>query len=469
MSADNPWKPCDLRGIFPSAVSESLFRRVGAAIGSEIPEGSTVLVGGDFRASTPALKSALTDGLISTGLHVIDVGLVPTPIVYFEASRLRAAAVFIVTASHNPAQYNGLKWMVGPMPPTPADLARLRVAVASGAFHEGRGTVEPLDPVPSYREWIDSRWRSQGALRPGPVVLDAGNGAWSLLGPAVFRELGFDVHCLNCPPDGSFPNRHPDCARTGNLAALRAAVLERHAALGIAWDGDGDRVAFIDERGGHVTTDEISILLTNRIVSNSFAESGPANVVCDIKLSDRVRREVLRCGGTPLLERSGHAFMRSRLLSANALLGLDACGHYFLREAGSRDDGLYTALFLAALVTQEGALSELRRVIGPIYNTPELRLPTALLEFGMIRERLLAALPGAEESVLDGCRLVLDEGVVLARESTTEPVVSLRVEGFSIAGYSKLVDQSLGSLPEADALLRHQIEDYQSTTQPSSA
>ena len=451
--SENPWKPCDIRGVFPFAISEDLFRSVGAAIGSEIPEAASVVVGGDFRVSTPALKEALTCGLVSTGLHVIDVGLVPTPVVYFHAGRLGASAVFIVTASHNPPAYNGLKWMAGGMPPAPADVERVRAAVASGSFRQGRGTVEVCSPVPAYREWIVSRWLAERPARLGPVVLDAGNGAWSLLAPAIFRELGFDVHCMHCTPDGSFPNRQPDCARTGNLTALRAAVADRRAALGIAWDGDGDRVAFVDEEGSHVTTDEISILLARRILTGT-----PENVVCDIKLSDRVRREVAHCGGTPLLERSGHSFMRSRLLSKDAILGLDACGHYFFREAGSRDDGMYSALFMAAMVADQGPLSDLRRAIDPIYSTPELRLPASVLGFGIVRERLLAAFPGADESVLDGSRLMMEEGVVLARESSTEPVISLRVEGFSEAGFAKLADVVLRSLPEAGVVLRHQVE-----------
>jgi phosphomannomutase/phosphoglucomutase len=264
------------------------------------------------------------------------------------------------------------------------------------------------------------------------------------------------VACLHCDPDGSFPNRSPDCARTGNLRSLRAAVVEQKATLGIAWDGDGDRVAFIDENGIHASTDEMAILFARHILAGTKVLE---NVVCDIKLSDSVRREVLIAGGMPLLERSGHAFMRSRLLSSNAILGLDACGHYFFRDAGSRDDGLYSALLLLEIINAERTLGDLRRSVSPMFNTPEMRLPAALLDFTMVRDRLRTAFRGADESAIDGSRLVLEEGVVLARESSTEAVVSLRIEGFTPSGYDNLVRNCLTSLKEADALLRQQIEE----------
>jgi phosphomannomutase/phosphoglucomutase len=454
MTAQSPWKPCDLRGVYPSEVSEDLFHRVGGAVGTEIAEGSSVVVGGDFRLSSGVLKSALIDGLVSAGLHVIDAGHVPTPVVYFEASRVGAAAVFIVTASHNPASCNGLKWMTGSLPPAPSDMDRVREAVDSGRHRKGCGSLEYSDPVPAYLEWIVSRWRWLPVHRTGPLILDAGNGAWSLLAPKVLRELGFDITCLHGDPDGRFPNRSPDCARTSSLTALRAAVMERPGAMGIAWDGDGDRVAFVDENGVHASTDEVSILFARHVLGGARV---PQNIVCDIKLSDGVRREVLAAGGVPLIERSGHTFMRSRLLTNNAILGLDACGHFFFREAGSRDDGLYSALYMLGILNGERTLGELREALLPMFSTPELRLPASVLDFPVVRERLRAAFPGAEESHIDGIRLALQEGVVLARESSTEPVVSLRIEGHSAGTRDQLIALCLECLHEAHVLLSEQI------------
>ena len=456
IAAASVWKPCDMRGIYPEAISEDLIRRVGAVIGSEMTPGSRIVVGGDFRLSTPPLKSALIEGLISADLHVLDCGLAPTPLIYFHVAETQADGLAIVTASHNPGEYNGLKWMVHGLPPSPEDITRIRNAAAERRIRTGKGSIEVADPEPAYRRWLLSRWRGLDAGAFGPLVVDAGNGAWSRLAPEILRELGFEVECLFCEPDGRFPNRAPDCARTANLAALRAAVVRSGARLGIAWDGDGDRAAFVDEGGMHVSTDAISLMLARSVLRD--AEPGEA-VICDIKLSDAVRREVLRLGGVPILERSGHAFMRTRLLVERALLGLDACGHFFFREAGSRDDGLYSALYLIDMLGGDGSLARLRESTSPQFTTPELRIPAAVLDYGEVVDRLRQAFAGADELAIDGARLVMNDGIVLARESSTEPVVSLRVEAFSEAGYQNLVARCLTSLCEAQELLLRQIRD----------
>lgn len=450
----SPWKSCDLRGTYPSVVSEDLYSRVARTLGAELREGNTVVVGGDFRLSTPALKSSLIRGLIETGLHVVDVGQVPTPVVYFHANRTNADAVFIVTASHNPAQHNGLKWMIGDLPPDPEDMARIQKAANSRSFRQGTGSMELIDPTPEYLDWIESRWdRLTTTLRPMKIVVDAGSGAWASLAPAVFARLGIAVIELHGPPDGRFPHRASDCARTANLAALRRAVVQHEAELGIAWDGDGDRVAFVDASGTHVSTDEISILFAREVLGKS--DPGE-NVVCDIKLADGVRREVLHSGGIPLLERSGHTFMRSRLLMNRAVLGLDACGHYFFREAGSRDDGLYSAFFLLGMLGEQ-TLAKLRHEVPPIHSTPELRVENSVAPFGPVCDLLRAAFPRAEESNVDGVRLMLEEGVVLVRESSTEAVISLRIEGFTRDGYERLTELCFRLLPEAESVMRRQV------------
>jgi phosphomannomutase / phosphoglucomutase len=451
--ARDAWKPCDLRGIYPEALSEDLLRRVGAALGCEMAPGETVVVAGDFRTSTPSLKHALIEGLLDGGLRVLDCGQVPTPLAYFQAGECQASGVCIVTASHNPASYNGLKWMVHGLPPLPADVARVRAAAENKMGRRLRGSVAAVDPAPAYRSWILSRWRPL-EICAGPIVVDAGNGAWSRLGPQLLQELGFRVVCLFCEPDGAFPNRPADCARTANLGALRRAVVEHGARLGIAWDGDGDRAAFVDENGIHATTDEIAILLAREVLGRA-APGEP--VVCDIKLSEAVLREVLRLGGRPLIERSGHAFMRHRLLTTQAVLGLDACGHYFFREAGSRDDGLYSGLFLLRMLGHERSLAAMRESAGPLYSTPELRIPESTLDYDTVIARLREAFREAEESSVDGARLEMQEGIILARASNTEPVVSLRVESFSERALRDLLARCLAVLGEAKDLLQPQI------------
>jgi phosphomannomutase len=442
--------------VYPDALSEDLLRRVGTALGCEMQPDESVVVAGDFRPSTPALKSALIDGLVEAGLRVLDCGQVPIPLAYFEAAEKRAAGVCVVTASHNPAAYNGLKWMVNGRPPLPPDMDRVRANAEKGLTRRLCGSVAEIDPTPGYRRWMESRWQGLDGGSFGPIVLDAGNGAWSRLGPEILSGLGFRVTGLFCEFDGRFPNRPADCARTANLAALRTEVRGGRARLGIAWDGDGDRVAFVDEDGVHASTDEISILLAREILRGAAA-SEP--VVYDIKLSEAVRREILRWGGEPLMERSGHAFMRHRLLSSAAVLGLDACGHYFFREAGLRDDGLYSALFLIGMLGHGESLARLRQSAGPLFGPPELRIPETVLDYRTALGRLRREFGETDEMVFDGARLVLGNGILLVRESSTEPVVSLRMEAFSERGLAELVARCLAALGEARELLLSQIGD----------
>jgi phosphomannomutase / phosphoglucomutase len=291
------------------------------------------------------------------------------------------------------------------------------------------------------------------------VVLDAGNGAWSEIAPEIFRRLGFDVTCISCVADGSFPDRSPDCSRASNLTRLRRAVAEQPNSMGIAWDGDGDRVVFVDEEGSFVSPDEIAILLANAVLEEQKKTgTSERTIVVDVKCSDIVRRAIQQNGGTALLERTGHAFLRTRMVAAQALLGLDACGHYFFQELNGGDDGLFAALFVLDLLHRSGQpLAELRRSLPPIFSMPELRIPTGLLTYGKAAEALTSAFPDATLMEIDGLRFVMEEGIVLVRESGTEPVLSLSIEGFDPAKYERILSQCLLSLPEADVLIRQEL------------
>jgi phosphomannomutase / phosphoglucomutase len=456
--APNPWKPCDLRGVYPDSVSPELFRDIGNAIGSMLAPRSRVVVAGDFRLSTPELKGALSEGLLHAGVNVMDTGQGPTPLAYFAANHVNADAVLIVTASHNPASHNGLKLMLGSVPMTPVQLSQIRAGIGASRASSSRGLSEEMDPLPNYLQTMLRRWQClNGCGRR--VVLDAGNGAWSEIAPQIFRRLGFDVRCISCVVDGSFPDRSPDCSRASNLTRLRRTVAEQANALGIAWDGDGDRVAFVDEEGRFVPPDEIAILLANAVLEEQ-KKTGEAEyrIVVDVKCSDIVRRTIHQNGGTALLERTGHAFLRNRMVAAQALLGLDACGHYFFQELNGGDDGLFVALFILDLLHRSGqSLAELRHSLPPIFSIPELRIPTGLLPYGKAAEALTSAFPDATLMEIDGLRLVMEEGVVLVRESGTEPVLSLGIEGFDLANYERILSQCLLSLPEADALIRQEL------------
>jgi phosphomannomutase / phosphoglucomutase len=446
----SPWMACDLRGVYPDSVSPELFRDIGGAIGTILSPRPLIVIAGDFRTSTPELKQALGAGLQQTGAIVIDAGQGPTPVAYFAARHVNADAVLIVTASHNPATYNGLKLMLNSTPTTPHELKRIRDVCEVRDFRHGRGSGRNIQIHSQYADAMAERWKHlKDTLSLPRLILDAGNGAWSEMAPQIFLRLGFDIRCISCVPDGNFPDRSPDCASSANLAQLRAVVQEQTPSIGIAWDGDGDRVAFIDEEGEYVTPDEVAILLARAICNSKEADRPDPKVVIDIKHSQVVASAVQECGGRPLLEKTGHAFMRSRMVAEDAALGLDACGHYFFRELHGGDDGLFAALFLLDILRQERvSLAELRRRLPRIYSSPEMRIPNRVLSWDRASNALRTHVAEADVSVLDGLRFATNDGIVLIRESGTEPILSLRMEGFSPESYERVLQKCKLALPE---------------------
>src|ERR1700744_4075384 len=217
---DNPWKSCDLRGLYLELVSVELFRSVGSAIGTMLNRDARVLVAGDFRLSTPELKQGLIEGLVATGLSPLDGGKMPTPVAYFISEYLVADAVLIVTASHNPADHNGLKLMIGGIPTTSEQLSKIRTLAESAKFRPGTGESEKIELVELYERKMIERWRHLDPESFTNIVIAAGNCAWSVIATRVFRSLGFNVHCLSCFADGSFPDRPAECSRTANLSGL---------------------------------------------------------------------------------------------------------------------------------------------------------------------------------------------------------------------------------------------------------
>ena len=447
------WKACDIRGVYPDEVTPELFEIVGGRITAFLPPKPRVLLAGDFRLSTPALKAALARGLTAAGARVLDAGQVPTPVAYFAHRYWGTDAVLIVTASHNPANHNGLKLMLGHLPPSEEDLQKLQAISKEPPPPGERGRLDQIQPLPPYVDWITERWRHLRAGRPARVVLDAGNGAWADLAPKVFTKLGNEVHPLFCEIDGGFPNRLPDCARPSNLTELSRRTKEAGADLGIAWDGDGDRVAFADSSGEVATADEISLLLAR----NQLSKRPNEKVVCDIKLSDLVRRTVTEMGGIPLMERSGHTFLKRRMIQEHCLLGCEVSGHYFFRELNGGDDGLFTALLVTDLVMKQAPLAELRRSIPPMFLTPDIRLAAAGLDFQQITERLRKALSPLEEHTIDGLRLRNRDGFVLLRRSVTEPSLTFRIEGFDETALAHLIECCTRAFPELERAMAEQV------------
>jgi phosphomannomutase/phosphoglucomutase len=426
------YKPCDIRG--PGAkLTPELYRCWGQALGTQIEPRAKFVVGGDVRASTPQFLAALAEGLAAAGASVVDVGQLPTPMVYYAKRRLQAAGCAVVTASHNPADQNGLKWMIGSLPPSAADVARLRTAAEQG---RAGGPVEPKTPEPfspraldvtfDYVAWLQETWVDslEAELH---VVLDPRHGCNAARArrylQAVFPRCLFSA--LHDTVESNFGGLSPDCTKAEALAELSTAVEHARADLGIAFDGDGDRVAFVDGDGLHLTAEEATCVL----LESFGAEATGQTFVHDVKFSDRVVETARRLGTKTLAERSGHAFIRRRMRETQALFGAEISGHYFYRCLEGGDDGLFTACWMIAWLAQSGrSLAQQRRDCPRVFITPDLRVPLDPACHGELIGRVRAAWSGCQQSTLDGVRIDFPEGWALVRSSVTEAGLTFRFE-----------------------------------------
>ena len=434
------YKPCDIRGHVSTELNPQLYRRWGYALGKQVNDGAKFVVGGDVRLSTPELLAALIEGLCQAGADVVDLGTLPTPIIYYARRRLLADACAIVTASHNPPDFNGLKWIIGGRPPTADQMDKLRQAaeeeVPSAAETPPR-TSRFLDVTFDYVACQQERWVDTPAVDRN-VIVEPLNGCFAGLArrylQAIFPRIVFSA--IHDTPDPVFEGRSPDCSRSENLEALCEAVDHQRADLGIALDGDGDRAAFVDNEGNCLTAEEATCILLG-----SFGEELPGEAfVYDLKFSDRVAETANRLGAKTLVERSGHAFIRNRMLDEGALFGAEISGHYFYRELEGGDDGLYTVCRMIDYLSRTGkSLSELRRECPKVYVTPDLRVRVEPSEQAGVIEKVASAWAQFPQTTVDGVRVNFPHGWALVRRSVTEPVLTFRFEGDGFSELNELV------------------------------
>ncbi|GIX31808.1 MAG: hypothetical protein KatS3mg124_2280 [Porticoccaceae bacterium] len=419
----------DIRGRAGSEITADFARRLGRALGSWLLERGhhTVLVGRDGRLSSLQLSQALTEGLATTGCDLVQLGQVPTPVVNFAlAAGLGAASAAVaVTASHNPKHDNGFKIVVDDRPLAPEELQALRGAMEQGGpFREGRGTVEGLDPLPAYRQRIladvavDARFK---------VAVDCGNGVAGAVAPELLAALGQEVVPLFAEVDGNFPNHDPDPTVPANLRELATLVREQHCDLGLALDGDGDRLVAVTAEGRIVWPDELLMLFAR----DCLPRHPGAAVVFDIKCSRRLPALVEAYGGQPVAWKTGHANIRRKLLEEGALLAGEFSGHLFFPDRhGTFDDGCYAAArLLEILARREQSLAEAVASLPSAVATPELRLPVAEAEkFALVERFRDQDFDSARVVDLDGVRVEWANGFGLLRASNTGPALTLRFE-----------------------------------------
>ncbi len=444
------YKPCDIRGCAARELTPELYRAWGRTLGRQVEPMAKFVVGGDVRSSTPPFLAALVDGLCDAGVDLVDLGTLPTPMIYYAKQRLAAAGCAIVTASHNPADVNGLKWMIGDRPPLQKEVRALKRGTDVPGRKAGRrpkGSRRTLDISYDYVSWLQMIWVDTPPLAR-PVVLDTMHGAWACRArrylQAVFPRTLFSA--VHDTPNGSFDGHSPDCAQPERLEELGKEVYQRRACLGIAFDGDGDRVAFVDDEGTHLSAEE-----TTWVFLQSLAPDLPGQrFVYDVKFSDRVPETARQLGAEPLVERSGHAFIRNRMLRTGARFGAEVSGHYFFRDLAGGDDGLFAACWMIACLARSrvGSLAELRRACPQVFMTPDLRVPAGARQRQVVIQRVRRQWAGCPQSDVDGVRITFPDGWALVRGSVTEQVLTFRFEAADWTALAGLVKRVCNDLPE---------------------
>ncbi len=418
----------DVRGIVGKNLSEDTALLLGRAIGAEaVARGvDTLVVGGDARASTPLLKAELIEGLTTSGVKVIDIGEVPTPVLYYAAYAYDTRSGVMVTGSHNPPEYNGFKIMLAGETLAEGAIDALRSRIETLDFVSGKGSVESAEVVPSYIERIVSDIALAQTLK---VVVDCGNGIAGAVAPQLLEELGCDVIPLYCDVDSSFPNHHPDPAEPANLTDLIARVKAEGADLGIAFDGDGDRIGVVTDTGEIVYPDRLLMLFARDVVGRNPG----ADVVYDVKCSRHLNSIIAEYGGRPIMWKTGHSHIKAKIYETGALLGGEFSGHIcFLERWYGFDDALYSAARLLEILAAETvSVSEVFEEFPLTFSTPEIKIPTTDAGKFELLARIAeqADFEDGSISTIDGLRVDFADGWGLVRASNTSPVLSLRFEG----------------------------------------
>lgn len=425
----------DVRGIVGETLTPDIVTALGRAIGSaaraqeQAPQ--TVVVGYDARLSSASLSEALIVGLLATGCDVVNIGRVPTPIVYFATHYLQTGNGVVITGSHNPPEYNGLKIMLGGQVLGGDEITRLRDRVEAGELSEGAGNLQVMEVVDEYVRAIadDVPVALGNAFQ---IVVDCGNGVAGDIAPKLYRALGHDVIELHCEVDGRFPHHHPDPSQPKNLKELIETVMETGADLGLAFDGDGDRLGVVDSKGTIIWPDRQMMLFARDILSHNPG----AAVVYDVKCSNHLKQVIEQFGGQPIMWKSGHSFIRKKMKASGAPLAGELTGHIFFSDRWyGFDDAFYAAArLLELLIASSEPPHKVFSKLPGAYTTPELRIDLAGNEHMEFMTRLTtdhALFLNAQIETVDGLRVNYPDGWGLVRASNTTPSLVLRFEGDS--------------------------------------
>tara|TARA_B100001142_G_scaffold290436_1_gene307888 strand:- start:1083 stop:2462 length:1380 start_codon:yes stop_codon:yes gene_type:complete len=447
-SIHNIFRAYDIRGIVGTEITDELSLNIGCAFGSYIlnKDKSVVGVSADVRPSSKSLLENLIDGLLSTGIRVINFNELPTPISYYSLhnEKINVDAAIQITGSHNPSNYNGFKLTFDSKPFFGEDIQLLYKMILNEDYLESKGELDTYDIISDYNRMIEHKININKRLK---VAIDCGNAAGCLVAPSLFKKFNIDLYELYCDIDGTFPNHHPDPTVDSNLVDLQKFVLENGCDLGIAFDGDADRIVAIDEKGGIIRSD---ILMT--IFLSSIVEPGDS-IVYDVKCSKALEDMIKRYNGNPVMWKTGHSLIKNKMKEEKAKLGGEMSGHiFFADDYFGYDDAIYVGLRLVELLSDhDKKLSEIVSKTPKYYSTPELRLDCIddNQKVQIMSDVFNHFSSIYEYSDIDGIRLELPDGWALIRCSNTQPVIVCRVEAMSeesLQEYKNLVIDKLLSL-----------------------
>jgi len=417
----------DIRGIFPEELNRETVHELGLAIGTYYRDNGAgrISVGRDCRLSSPDISKWLIEGLMESGMGVVDVEMVPTPLLYFSLHQLDVDGGVQITGSHNPPEFNGFKVCLGTTSIHGDEIQKIRKICESADFSHGKGGLEKADIVDPYIQFLEKN------IQPGPVkrsvVLDAGNGIGGPVALEIYKRIGFEVIPLYCEPDGRFPNHHPDPTIPKNLEAMISKVSETSADLGIAFDGDADRIGVVDQKGSIIWGDQLMIVFSRDLLTRHPG----GKIIGEVKCSQALYDDIESHGGKAIMWKAGHSLIKSKMKEEGALLAGEMSGHLFFAERYfGFDDAIYAGIRLLEILSRtEKTLHELLGDIPEMVNTPEIRMDCPEEKKFQVVAALVEEFKKEYKVIdVDGARVLFDGGWGLVRASNTQPVLVLRFE-----------------------------------------
>jgi len=419
----------DVRGVVDKDLDETFVHQLGRAIGTMAAEKNirTLTLGRDCRLSSESYRNALVKGLLESGIHVIDIGLCATPMLYFSIRYLHAGGGVMITGSHNPPEFNGFKICIGPDTIYGLAIQELRDIIERSAFVVGSGKLSQLDVAPAYGDYLFDSVRIKEGIK---VVIDGGNGVGGYFAVPLLKRFGCRVTDIYCDPDGRFPNHFPDPTIPENLETLIELVRKEKADIGIAYDGDADRIGAVTNNGTILWGDELLLLFSRFILK----ESPGAAIIGEVKCSQKLYDDIAKHGGRPIMWKAGHSLIKGKMKEEKALLAGEMSGHIFFADRYfGYDDAIYASLRLLEIVSGSGlALSDILADVPKTYTTPEIRIdcPDAV-KFKVVEIAKAHFRETFRIIDIDGVRVLFDDGWGLIRSSNTQPVLVLRFEASS--------------------------------------